>query len=135
MENKLDWSTDYTDDEWRDLRAHYDQLMGPGEVDELFKFIPFMHEVRPDVLKRYRLNVDVTTNGVGLVESMPNPPVASLVAGHYYTTIPYPEGSQPISSWPSESEGASRKSATFSAWPGCTQACTASTQPLESANH
>lgn len=92
MNEKLDWSTQYGPNEWRDLRTQYDDLMGPGQLDDLFPFVPFMHEHRPDALKRYRLAVDVATQGVGLDDPMPNPPVASLLAGHYYTTLPYPQG-------------------------------------------
>jgi hypothetical protein len=36
--------------------------------------------------------VDTVTQGIGLEERMPNPPVASLVSGHYYATLPYAEG-------------------------------------------
>jgi len=90
--DELDWSTQYTPDEWRSLREHYDRIMGPDQLDELFPFVPFMHEHRADTLKRYRLHVDVATRGVGLANRLTNPPVASLVAGHYYTTLPYPHG-------------------------------------------
>jgi hypothetical protein len=51
-----------------------------------------MQRVRPDALKRYRLFVDTVTQGIGLEKSMPNPPVASLISGHFYATLPYPEG-------------------------------------------
>jgi hypothetical protein len=86
------WSTTLTENEWQRMRHQYDELLGPGEVDDLFSFVPFMHDVRPDALKRYRLFVDTVTQGIGLEAGMPNPPVASLVSGHFYATLPYPEG-------------------------------------------
>lgn len=92
MTKKLDWSTECSDEEWQGLEATYERLLGPGGLDALFKFIPFMHDVRPDTLKRYRLDVDVVTQGVGLEDGMPNPPVCSMVAGHFYTTLPYSYG-------------------------------------------
>lgn len=92
MTKKLDWSTEYSDEEWAGLTATYDKLLGEGELDAMFKFIPFMHDIRPDTLKRYRLDVDVVTQGVGLEDGMQNPPVCSMVAGHFYTTLPYTHG-------------------------------------------
>jgi hypothetical protein len=86
------WSTVLTEPEWQQVRDQYDRLLGPGELEELFRFVPFLHDVRPDALKRYRLFVDTVTQGIGLENPMPNPPVASLVSGHFYTTLPYPEG-------------------------------------------
>jgi len=87
-----EWSTSLTPDEWAGIREVYDRLMGPDRLDELFRFVPFMHRVRPDALKRYRLFVDTVTQGRGLQDGMPNPPVASLVSGHFYVTLPYPDG-------------------------------------------
>jgi hypothetical protein len=92
METRLDWSTQLTQSEWESIKGQYDALLGPGEVEELFRFVPFMHAVRPDALKRYRLWVNAVTQGIGLDDSMPNPPVASLVSGHFYATLPYPQG-------------------------------------------
>ena len=57
------WSPVLTNGEWQEIRDGYDRLLGPGEVDELFRFVPFMHEVRPDALKRYRLFIDTVTQG------------------------------------------------------------------------
>lgn len=92
METRLDWSTELTQREWEGIKEQYDRLMGPEQVEELFRFVPFMHDVRPDALKRYRLYVNTVTQGIGLEHSMPNPPVASLVSGHFYATLPYPQG-------------------------------------------
>jgi hypothetical protein len=92
MTTESAWSTNLSDAEWRRVRQQYDDLLGPGELDELFRFVPFMREIRPDALKRYRLCVDTATQGTGLADGMPNPPVASLVSGHFYATLPYPEG-------------------------------------------
>jgi hypothetical protein len=92
METRLDWSTQLEQGEWEGIKEQYDRLMGPGQVEELFRFVPFMHDVRPDALKRYRLFVNTVTQGIGLEDSMPNPPVASLVSGHFYATLPYPQG-------------------------------------------
>lgn len=88
----LDWSTEFAVGEWDALQAQYAALMGEGEVDRLFKFVPFMGRHAPEALKRYRLQVNTATQGVGLVDQMPNPPLASMMAGHFYSTIPYPHG-------------------------------------------
>jgi alkylhydroperoxidase/carboxymuconolactone decarboxylase family protein YurZ len=86
------WGTSVTPDEWAAIREGYDRLMGPGRLDDIFQFVPFMYRIRPDALKRYRLFVDTVTQGRGLEDGMPNPPVASLVSGHFYVTLPYPDG-------------------------------------------
>jgi alkylhydroperoxidase/carboxymuconolactone decarboxylase family protein YurZ len=86
------WSTELTPSDWLGIREGYDRLLGPGRLDDLFRFVPFMHQIRPDALKRYRLFVDTVTQGGGLSDGMPNPPVASLVSGHFYVTLPYPDG-------------------------------------------
>jgi hypothetical protein len=86
------WSPVLTPTEWAGVRRRYDDLLGAGRLDDLFRFVPFMYGIRPDALKRYRLFVDTVTQGEGLADGMPNPPVASLVSGHFYATLPYPEG-------------------------------------------
>jgi hypothetical protein len=88
----MTWSTDLSASEWSQIRAGYDRLLGPGRLDDLFRFVPFMHRIRPDALKRYRLFIDTVTQGGGLNDGLPNPPVASLVSGHFYVTLPYPDG-------------------------------------------
>jgi hypothetical protein len=92
MSGAARWSSVLTESEWQQVRQGYDRLLGPGQVDELFRFVPFLHEFRPDALKRYRLFIDTATQGVGFERGLPNPPVASLVSGHFYATLPYPEG-------------------------------------------
>ncbi len=88
----LDWTTGYSDQEWATLLGRYDALMGPGKLDELFGFIPMMHDLRPDSLKRFRLVADIVTQGAGLAGGMPNPPVCSMIPGHWNTIIGNPEG-------------------------------------------
>ena len=93
MNSDSAWSEGYTaEDYYNQVQKPYDDLLGPDAVDELFPFVPLMHEYRGDALRRYRLWVDTVTQGIGLEERMPNPPVASLVSGHYYATLPYTEG-------------------------------------------
>ncbi|MBA3741444.1 hypothetical protein [Sporichthya sp.] len=88
----MDWTTSFSDQEWTGLVGRYDALLGPGKLDEVFGFIPMMHDLRPDTLKRFRLVADIVTQGMGLASGMPNPPVCSMIAGHYNTVIGYPEG-------------------------------------------
>jgi hypothetical protein len=92
MDAEAVWNTQLSPSDWLRIRQEYDELLGAGRVDELFPFVPFMHRIRPDALKRYRLFIDTVTQGRGLSDGLPNPPVASLVSGHFYVTLPYPDG-------------------------------------------
>ncbi len=92
MAPELDWGTSFSAEEWATLQGHYDQLMGAGQLDKLAGFIPFMHDVRPDALKRYRLVASVVSQGIGLSDGMQNPPAVSMMAGHYNSTLPYALG-------------------------------------------
>lgn len=88
----LDWSTTFTEGEYDGILSTYAGLLGGGDVRELFWFVPTLHDHAPEALKRYRLWINAVTMGRGLDTGLPNPPVASLVSGHFYATLPYGEG-------------------------------------------
>ena len=88
---KLDWSTSFSEEEYEQLLVHYKFLGGQGVVDR-FRFVPFMFNLRPDALKRYRLVVNSGTEGIGLKDPLPNPPYIAFIIGQFYCTLPYPQG-------------------------------------------
>jgi hypothetical protein len=85
----LDWSTDFTDEQWRELTAYYS--LGSGTL-ELFQFAPLMHDLRPDTFKRYRLWVDAVTGGHGLPNGIPGSPYIQLIMCPFYCMLGYERG-------------------------------------------
>jgi len=88
---KLDWGTEFPQSEYDNLVKQYGAF-GGSEVMNRFRFVPFMYQLRPDALKRYRLWVNAVTGGVGLDDSLPNPPYVSIVMACFYITLPYAQG-------------------------------------------
>jgi hypothetical protein len=86
-----DWAPEFRPGEWEQVAHAYAELLGL-ETLEHFKFAPFMHELHPESLKRYRLFVDTVTQGVGLEDPLPAAPIIMMTIGHYYCSIRYPQG-------------------------------------------
>lgn len=91
MTTKLDWRREMAPAEWDRIAANYRELLGETGYGH-FEFVPFMAQLQPEALMRYRLWVDVVTNGVGFANGLPNPPYISLIIGHFYTVLRYPAG-------------------------------------------
>jgi len=53
----LDWSTSFDAGEWERLTGYYRRGTGQDSLDGL-GFLPMMHALRPEALKRYRLAID-----------------------------------------------------------------------------
>lgn len=88
---ELDWRPSMDAAERRRIDVNYRELLGERGYEH-FAFVPFMADLRPAALMRYRLWVDTVTHGVGLDSGLPNPPYICLVMGHFYTVLRYPAG-------------------------------------------
>jgi hypothetical protein len=75
-----DWSTDFAEGEWARLLAWYSTGHGYGDM-RFDPFIPLMHHLRPDAVKRYRLVLDSVCRGYGLAQPMRA--IMPLLLHHY----------------------------------------------------
>jgi hypothetical protein len=85
---RLDWSVEFTSDEWEKLAAKYSNGHGLGDM-RFVPFIPMFYKLRPDALKRYKLYGATVEHGVGL--SRPMNTIIPL-AMHHYILDRYPLG-------------------------------------------
>jgi hypothetical protein len=83
-----DWSVDFGPGEYERLAAWYARGHGFGDL-RFDPFVPFMHKLRPDALKRYRLYNDSAGRGYGLKE---HTRAIIPLALHYYVVERYPLG-------------------------------------------
>jgi hypothetical protein len=90
METGQDWSSEtFTQAEYEAMADWYAKVHGEGNLD-LCQFVPFMLDLRPDSLKRYRHWVEYVPAGKQIQGGIDDP--AALVWLHYYTTNAYREG-------------------------------------------
>ena len=100
----LDWSTDFSLADFEQLSRDYATYSAPERLEvpepappprgaELFHFASLMFDVRPELLKRYRLYTNAQLGGADLEHPLPSKsPIFTIVSGHYYVTRGYDEG-------------------------------------------
>jgi hypothetical protein len=91
-----DWSIEFKPGEYGRLAQWYANGHGFGDL-RFDPFVPFMHKLRPDALKRYRLYNDSVGRGYALEE-----PTRAIIplALHYYVAERYSLGiAQPPREW------------------------------------
>ncbi|WP_214109386.1 hypothetical protein [Acrocarpospora catenulata] len=90
MDTGQDWTSEgFTQDEYEAMAEWYATTHGEGNLD-LCAFLPYMLDLRPDALKRYRHWVEYVPAGRTIPDGITDP--APLVWLHYYTTNAYREG-------------------------------------------
>jgi hypothetical protein len=101
------WDTHLTSQEWEAYLESYRGTQGIGNVD-LVGFVPFMHHLHPESLKRYRLWFDTVGSGEGLDDALPRSPVVSMILAHHHVVVRHGDGilAEIIAA---RSEGASRR--------------------------
>lgn len=100
----LDWSPDFSEGDFEQLHRDYTTYSAPGHFEiadpvppprgaDQFRFASLMFDVRPELLKRYRLWTNAQLKGAGLEPPLPaTSPIFTIVSGHYYMTAGYDQG-------------------------------------------
>lgn len=87
----LDAGTDQlTAAEAERMKRWYEQVHGSGNLD-LVRYVPFMLDLNPAALKRFRHWADAVAGGKGLGDPLPAQLMA-LVWLHFYCVNPFPSG-------------------------------------------